>query len=316
MADDPLPPSGVVCYHAVARIDLALRQEQLFLSRRAMEDKRLLADWGMRGDDCQLAVETSDDSSEKGSAGWKAWSIMIPVAAAVVIVLAIVHGEATRTRTTANDLAASILKRSAHSPVVATKLVTGCLPPACSRLDRCPKGEFLYFGYGSNLCEERLKLANPSARYIATAALHDYRLIFSRKSKTWSGGAADVIRSPGHTVWGVVWAMCNGHSETLDRQEGVKLQDAVNVGGYKRLTLDVQDAEGHAYKVRSYEVVDKMEGLLPSPGYKAAILCGAVEFLPDPYVAKLKTLPHNGYQGEYPDRQGTNLGKWLPYLHA
>jgi len=181
---------------------------------------------------------------------------------------------------------------------------------------RTVTGEFLYFGYGSNLCAERLKLANPSARFIATAKLSDYRLVFSRKSKTWSGGAADILKSPGKSVWGIVYAMCNGHAEKLDRQEGVKLDGGVDVGGYKRITLSVEDGDGQTYNCRSYEVVDKVLGQLPSPGYKGAILCGAIRFLPGPYVAKIKAIPHNGYKGDYPTRNGKNLGKWLSYLYA
>ena len=285
------------------------------------EDRRLLADFGLRGEDAGLAVECSEDNdtgSSPGSAGWKAYSGVIAIVGAAVIMLAICHNTATHTQAYSTDLAAKILKR--RNPVVAaTKLTASCIPPQCSR-PSCPNGEFLYFGYGSNLCEERLKLANPSARYIATAKLEGYKLIFSRKSKTWSGGAADVTRAPGHAVWGVVWAMCNGHSETLDRQEGATSHRNANpfdnIGGYKRITLDVTGQDGRSYTTRSYEVVDKTEGLRPSPGYKATILCGAVEFLPDPYVEKLKSIPDNGYAGEYPTRHGTNLGKWLPYLKA
>jgi len=52
---------------------------------------------------------------------------------------------------------------------------------------------FLYFGYGSNLDEERLHIHCPSARLVGIARLADHRLAFSIESKnTWHGGVADV----------------------------------------------------------------------------------------------------------------------------
>lgn len=79
--------------------------------------------------------------------------------------------------------------------------------------------KFLYFGYGSNLCAERLQLNNPSAVYVTTAALENYRLAFSLRSKRWSGGAADVVAEKGETVWGSVWEMAASDAESLDKQE-------------------------------------------------------------------------------------------------
>ena len=97
--------------------------------------------------------------------------------------------------------------------------------------------EFLYFGYGSNLCCERLRLSNPSAKFVTTAALRDYRLAFSLRSKRWSGGAADIVAAPGEVVWGSIWAMAESDAGSLDKQEGVKQKDGVDVGNYRRITV-------------------------------------------------------------------------------
>ena len=131
---------------------------------------------------------------------------------------------------------------------------------------RTVTGEFLYFGYGSNLCAERLKLANPSARFIATAKLSDYRLVFSRKSKTWSGGAADILKSPGKSVWGIVYAMCNGHAEKLDRQELIlNLVAATRVDDKKREERKgtLKETEGRLDKIGEFlKAIDVQQATL------------------------------------------------------
>ena len=93
--------------------------------------------------------------------------------------------------------------------------------------------------------------------------------------------------------------------------EGVFQVDGVDIGAYRRIAISVTDSAGVEYHCRSYEVVDKIEGLLPSPGYKGVIVCGAMELggFPEAYMEKLQTLATNGYDGGYPP----GLGKWLLY---
>ena len=39
--------------------------------------------------------------------------------------------------------------------------------------------KFLYFAFGSNLSSERIRIQNPSAKFVSVALLNDYRLHFN-----------------------------------------------------------------------------------------------------------------------------------------
>ena len=55
------------------------------------------------------------------------------------------------------------------------------------RLAKFVKGKsedsFLYFGYGSNLSSERIRIQNPSANFVTTALLTGWKLDFDSYSK-------------------------------------------------------------------------------------------------------------------------------------
>lgn len=158
---------------------------------------------------------------------------------------------------------------------------------------------FLYFGYGSNLDEERLHIHCPSAQLVGIARLGDHRLAFSIESKnTWHGGVADIRPEPGGEVWGALWAIDEEHSEPLDRQEGIFRDPPA----YRRITVDLESVAGDRVTCRSYQVVDPdPDGLLPSPAYRDTILRGARAVgLPSDYLAGLEGIGDNGYVGGGP----------------
>lgn len=116
---------------------------------------------------------------------------------------------------------------------------------------------FLYFGFGSNLCADRIHISNPSAEFVSIARLDGYRIAFTLNSSRWKGvrtrlpavgpgdyvlvpgAAADLIEDPGASVWGVLWRLEQGDSDSLDRQEGVWVEEGVDIGSYKRLAIQV-----------------------------------------------------------------------------
>ncbi len=158
---------------------------------------------------------------------------------------------------------------------------------------------FLYFGYGSNLDQGRLHIHCPSARLVAIARLADHRLAFSIESKnTWHGGVADIRPESGREVWGALWSIDNGHSEPLDRQEGVFRDPPA----YERIVVDLETAAGDRVSCRSYRVVDPHPaGFLPSPAYRETILRGAHALgLPEDYQRDLEAIGHNGFDGGGP----------------
>jgi cation transport regulator ChaC len=83
----------------------------------------------------------------------------------------------------------------------------------------------LYFAYGSNMDEQRVKATNrcPSARFIFNAVLPAHRLVFL---STGDPGdcAADVVPDPAALVWGVVYDITDSDRRQLDAREGAGLR--------------------------------------------------------------------------------------------
>ena len=122
------------------------------------EDRRLLADWGLRGDDgVTFDVDDNATQSEDGSAGTKAWKWLIAIMAVVVIVVAIVHGTAAHRLATAatkhgtqghnipltgnpTPMHCGMLTLTPTTVGLKAKATAECVPPACSR-PSCPQGD-------------------------------------------------------------------------------------------------------------------------------------------------------------------------------
>ncbi|XP_012225596.1 gamma-glutamylcyclotransferase-like isoform X2 [Linepithema humile] len=156
---------------------------------------------------------------------------------------------------------------------------------------------FLYFAYGSNLLTKRIRLSN------STAIMKDIGFI-KRYSKRWCGPSATIVETENFTVWGVIWELDNCNLTTLDCQEGV--QDNL----YHAMFVNVETPNGTILKCRVYQQcsnpkeyikpIDFPMNKRPSPLYLNMILKGAEEHnLPTDYIKFLKTIPHNGYEGEY-----------------
>lgn len=162
-----------------------------------------------------------------------------------------------------------------------------------------PDGRFLYFGFGSNLDGDRIRIHCPSAELVSIARLPGYRLAFTLESKrNWLGGVADILEAPGHEVWGALWSIVDEESEALDRQEGLFRDPPA----YRRLSLEVATPDGEVISCRSYQVASpNLEGYAPSPAYRDTLVRGARALgLPAEYVAGLEALEHNGRGGGGP----------------
>jgi gamma-glutamylcyclotransferase len=158
---------------------------------------------------------------------------------------------------------------------------------------------FLYFAFGSNLEEARLHIHCPSARFVSSARLADHRLAFTIESRnTWHGGVADILPAPGLEVWGALWVIAGEHSRALDEQEGVFREPPA----YRRYRVAVETPAGDTVACRAYQVAaPNLQGIAPSPAYKATILRGARAIaLPGPYIEALGAIEDNGYEGGGP----------------
>ncbi|XP_077272846.1 gamma-glutamylcyclotransferase [Temnothorax americanus] len=163
---------------------------------------------------------------------------------------------------------------------------------------------FLYFAYGSNLFSKRIRLSNPTAVMKNIGYIKNFRLDFHRYSKRWQGASATIVETENSVVWGVVWELNKCNLATLDNQEGVR--DDI----YHPMTVNVETPDGTTLTCRVYQQCNNPKEHIkpenypmdrrPSPLYLNMILKGAEEnHLPTDYVKFLKTIPHNGYKGEY-----------------
>lgn len=163
---------------------------------------------------------------------------------------------------------------------------------------------FLYFAYGSNLLAKRIHLNNPTAVMKNIGYIKNFRLDFEKYSKQWCGASATIVETENSTVWGVIWELDNHNLTTLDSQEGV--QDNI----YHAMSVNVTTPSGTILKCRVYQQCNNPKEYIkpmdlpmskrPSPLYLNTILKGAEENnLPTDYIKFLRTIPHNGYKGEY-----------------
>ncbi|XP_054910001.1 gamma-glutamylcyclotransferase a [Poeciliopsis prolifica] len=155
-------------------------------------------------------------------------------------------------------------------------------------------GNFMYFAFGSNLLRERLHLKNPSAAFVCTGRLKDYKLNFGlweeKAENLWHGGVATIESCQGEEVWGVVWTLSNENLPTLDNQEGVSR------GVYSPLEVSVETDDG-VIQCRTYQM-NNFHASLPSPQYKQVVCQGAEQNgLPRKYLERLEAIQTNNYSG-------------------
>ncbi|XP_039276733.1 protein ANTAGONIST OF LIKE HETEROCHROMATIN PROTEIN 1 isoform X1 [Nilaparvata lugens] len=79
------------------------------------------------------------------------------------------------------------------------------------------RNTFLYFAYGSNLLQQRIHIANPTAIFKTIAKLQDFRLDFNYYSERWKGSAATIVADSKSHVWGIVYEIDNKDQPNLDR---------------------------------------------------------------------------------------------------
>ncbi|MGH8023450.1 MAG: gamma-glutamylcyclotransferase family protein, partial [Limisphaerales bacterium] len=146
----------------------------------------------------------------------------------------------------------------------------------------------IYFAYGSNMDETRMRKRCPSAQFMFTARLSGFRLAFTRYSTTNRCGAADIISEPHGAVWGVVYQIKDEDRAALDKAEGVAVR------AYKPISVEVCPDGDDARRIKALTyVVVKREDPHPKPSaeYKAMLVNGAKAWkLPADYIAELEKI--------------------------
>src|SRR6201996_8506462 len=131
-------------------------------------------------------------------------------------------------------------------------------------------GVTTYFAYGSNMSEKVMSEVAPSAECTGTGMVADHRLAFTRRSRRWKAGAADISKSPGLSIYGVLYTIDDKDLLGLDRKEGAP--DA-----YERICVDVQTSRGLISAMTYAVVKPEPEEIKPHPDYFQHILNGARE---------------------------------------
>ena len=153
--------------------------------------------------------------------------------------------------------------------------------------DEVRPGYELYFAYGSNMLEQRLKERVGSALPFSNAWIRGYEVRF-RKISIDGSGKADLVETGDleDIVHGVVYQFDPADWHALDKHEGATGTNP----GYDRVPIQVHTDSGSrdvtTYLARRGRID---ESLKPYTWYRDLILCGAEQHgLPEDYRQKIE----------------------------
>ncbi len=144
----------------------------------------------------------------------------------------------------------------------------------------------LYFAYGSNMSERRLRQRVPSAQKIGVATLPGHQLVFHKISLKDGSGKCDAYPTieSADVVMGVLFELDISEKIPLDRVEGVGI-------GYEERPIGVTLDDGIPYKAFTYFAMAIDSSLRPYHWYKEHVLRGAIENnFPDSYIQSIQSV--------------------------
>ena len=146
-----------------------------------------------------------------------------------------------------------------------------------SSLEAWPNWMIHYFAYGSNLSRSQMQDRCPGSRIFRSGCLEGYRIDFPRFSSGWSGGVADVVKSEGAEVWGVVYEITDSDLKKLDKYEGYPHV-------YTRFQTTIRTGDAEKEGVWTYTVREKAGFIPPNQNYLGILKNACVEYeFPDSY---------------------------------
>jgi hypothetical protein len=156
----------------------------------------------------------------------------------------------------------------------------------------------LVFQYGSNCSDAEInsdKRLRGDAAFVGIAeTVEEFDLAFDVQSKVRGCAAADIVRTRGSKVWGVLYEV----PQDLIRQEtaealGRRSLDAIEAEGknYKRVPIAVRLFDGQVVEAVTYTVRNPGKGLTASIDYVRLIVHGLRERgAPIGYIDRVKTI--------------------------
>lgn len=142
-----------------------------------------------------------------------------------------------------------------------------------------------YFAYGSNMNVDRVRQRDMAFDHHFGGTLHDYELVFNKKSVKYPGAAsANVAAKNGALTEGVLYRLSAPEQiQRMDPFEGYPVR-------YNRLALPVrQRHETHLAWVYIANADYIVEGLKPACWYLQHLLAGS-SFLSADYMERLKVV--------------------------
>ncbi len=151
---------------------------------------------------------------------------------------------------------------------------------------------FLYFAYGSNMSEKRLKKRTLSAKFVRTGVLNNYCLTFHKRGDDCSGKCT-IEYSKSSKVYGVLFKIKKSEKCELDKAEGFPK------GHYAKLFVQIEMCDSKCGKKKLAQTYIAAPNYIcrtvkPNKNYKKYVLDGACEHnLPQSYIDFLKSVKTN-----------------------
>lgn len=140
----------------------------------------------------------------------------------------------------------------------------------------------IYFAYGSNMDHEQMQARCPGHRIIGVGRLPNYALVFTRWSRSWNSGTADILPEQGKEIYGVLFDLTLDDLKRMD-----KFADYPN--SYVRQDLFVE-AGGASLPALTYVAI-RQGAFLPSKAYLGKMIQGAEKnIIPERYLGFLKSI--------------------------
>ncbi len=153
-----------------------------------------------------------------------------------------------------------------------------------SSLGRDQQLDAYYFGYGANLSIERFKKWNIPATVVGTAFIENHQLKFNLPCEYKGKGFAGIEKSPGKTVWGILFKVNSRALKMLDVLEWVPFNF------YERKLFQVVSDNVTYSNVFSYVTCHPRSDLIPSKGYLDFIVqTGMKANFPKHYIRELSS---------------------------
>jgi gamma-glutamylcyclotransferase len=154
----------------------------------------------------------------------------------------------------------------------------------------------LLFQYGSNCDETQLNgdaRMKGDAKFISIArTVDDFTLVFDVWAEGRGCAAADIVPSPGHKVWGVLYDVPDYLiARDTAHKSGRRAMDDIEAEGkvYKRVFIAVERQDGRVVTALVYLVIAPQTGLKTNLKYVGYIVKGLRDHgIDEAYIAEVK----------------------------